>query len=161
MFFLMNDRKPVVRSLTQPYLDECLQLIRGHTRVSVKERSLLQGDARLLHALEGLLHGVERQAPADEVDEDHHEHRQHRLPLHHRLVVQRCPAVAAGIHAGHHAGRARGKGEARQRAVAVDLGIVAHGVLHGGHAGLDQTGLGHARLHLLGRDQVGLDRHWK
>ena len=118
------------------HLDESLQLIGSNAGVSLQERSLLQSDAVLLVALKRLLQRVECQTPTNQVDEDHDEHRQNRLPLHHR-VERRSHAVVAGVHAGHHTGRAGGDGQARQWTVTVGLWIAAHGVLHGGHAGLD------------------------
>lgn len=126
--------------------------------MSLQERSLLQSDTGLLEALIRVLQCIECQTSTNQVEHDHDENRQHRLPLHHR--VERCGhAVAAGVHAGHHAGRAGRDGQAWQWTVTVGLGVTAHGVLHGGHTGLDETGLCHARLDLFGRDQVGLDCH--
>lgn len=140
------------------HLNECLQLIRGNAGVPFQEQSLLQSDTRLLDALKRLLQCIECKSTANQVEKDDNEHSQHRLPLHHR--VEGCgQAIAAGIHAGHHAGRTGRDGQAWQWTVTVGLWVTAHGVLHGGHAGLDETGLCHARLDLFGRDQVGLDCH--
>ncbi len=104
--------------------------------MSLQEGGLLQSDAGLLVALKRLLQCVERQTSTNQVENDHDEHRQHRLPLHHR-VERRGQAVAAGVHAGHHAGGAGGDGQAWQWTVTVGLRVAAHGVLHGGHTGLD------------------------
>lgn len=125
-----------LQKLISTHLDERLQLIRSNAGVSLQERSLLQSDAGLLVALKRLLQGIERQPSANQVENDHDEHRQHRLPLHHR-VERSGRAVAAGVHAGHHAGRAGGDGQTWQWTVAVGLRVTAHGVLHGGHTGLD------------------------
>lgn len=142
----------------QTHLDDVVQLGGSHTGVPLQKGGLLQGDAGLLVALKGLLQGLEGQSSSHQVEDHHHEHRHHRLPLHHGLQ-RRDGAVGAGVQAGHHAGGAWGDGEARQGAVAVGPRVVAHRVLHGGHAGMDQAGLHHAWLYLFGRHQVGLDRH--
>lgn len=147
-----------ITPLLVTHLDKGLQLIRSNTRVSFQEQSLLPSDTGLLVALISLLQCIERQTATDQVQKDHNEHSQHCLPFHH-WVEGCCRTVAAGIHAGHHASRAGGDGQAWQWTVAVSLGVTAHGVLHGGHTGLDKTGLCHARLDLFGRDQVGLDCH--
>lgn len=143
-----------------PHLDDCLQLIRSDTGMGLQKQSLLQGDAGLLVSLKRHLQGPECQTSTNQVDKNHDEHSEHRLPLHHR--VQGCcgGGVPVGVHTCHHTGRAGGNGQTGQRTVTVGLWIAAHWVLHGGDAGLDQTGLHHARLDLFGRDQVGLNSHW-
>ena len=129
------------------YLDERLQLGRGDTGVLLQEGCLLHGDGVLLVALEGLLQRPEHQPTRHQVQHHHHEHGQHRLPLH---DGEGGRAVSHRLHASHHAGRPRQRLPVRR---------AAHGVLHGGHAGLDKAGLQHAWLDLLRRDEVCLHRH--
>lgn len=67
------------------HLDEVLQLIGSDAGVFLQKQSLLVGDRGLLAALEWLLQRAEGQTAANQVEHDHNEDGQHRLPLHHRV----------------------------------------------------------------------------
>lgn len=92
--------------LSSAYLDNGVQLIGSNTWVSFEERGLLQGDASFQVALKWLLQSPEGKTSTNQVENNHNEHRQHRLPLHH-CVGPRCRAIRVGVHASHNTGRAR------------------------------------------------------
>lgn len=120
-----GDAQSWTRAHTCPYLNKRIELIGVHTRVISKKIGFFRRDFVLLFAFERLFQSSKNRASDHQVNHNHHENGQHRLPLHDCVRW-----LVTTVHTSYH--RSPGRyGQPGYRIVPVGLWVT------GLHSGLD------------------------